>query len=42
LQLLKVKTVGIHMILDTGLNAPMDSTVNNKRPHLVLAAIISV
>jgi hypothetical protein len=42
LQLPKAKTVGIQMISDTGSNVPKDFTVNNKRPHPALAAIISV
>jgi hypothetical protein len=42
LQLPKAKTVGIQMISDTGSNVPKDFTVNNKRPHLARAAIISV
>ena len=42
LQPLKAKTAVIQMLLDTGSNALMDFTVNNKRQHQALVAIISV
>ena len=43
LQLPKVKTVGIQMISDTGLNVLMDYTVNSKiQQHPVVAIIFAL